>query len=50
MRMAKRRNSRRAGFEKFPILWKELMANSLSFRIHIDLCEHSEGATSKYNA
>ena len=25
MRMAKRQNSRRAGFEKCPIPWKELM-------------------------
>ena len=25
MRMAKRRNSRRAGFEKCPIPWKELI-------------------------
>ena len=25
MRMVKRRNSRRAGFEKCPIPWKELM-------------------------
>ena len=48
MRMAKRQNSRRAGFEKCPILWKKLSDGSReSFRIrwhaHPEKMMHFEG-------